>query len=61
MLNNPSFKIADVENIAKIAHKHNIPLIVDNTIHSTYLCLPFAWRAVIVADSLTKSPFEGRT
>ena len=54
MLNNPSLKIADIENIAKIAHKHKIPLIVDNTIPSPYLCQPIKWGADIVVHSLTK-------
>ena len=54
MLNNPSLKIADVENIAHIAHKHNIPLIVDNTISTPYLCRPIEFGADIVVHSLTK-------
>lgn len=54
MLNNPSLKIADVENIAKVAHKHNIPLIVDNTITTPYLCRPIEFGADIVVHSLTK-------
>lgn len=54
MLNNPSLKIADVENIALVAHKHNIPLIVDNTIPSPYLCRPIEFGADIVVHSLTK-------
>lgn len=54
MLNNPSLKIADVENIARVAHKHNIPLIVDNTIPSPYLCRPIEFGADIVVHSLTK-------
>lgn len=54
MLNNPSLKIADVENIAHVAHKHNIPLIVDNTIPSPYLCRPIEFGADIVVHSLTK-------
>lgn len=54
MLNNPSLKIADIENIAKVAHKYNIPLIVDNTITTPYLCRPFEWGADIVVHSLTK-------
>ena len=54
MLNNPSLKIADVENIAKIAHAHNIPLIVDNTITTPYLCRPIEFGADIVVHSLTK-------
>lgn len=54
MLNNPSMKIADVETIAQIAHKHNIPLIVDNTITTPYLCRPIEWGADIIVHSLTK-------
>lgn len=54
MLNNPSLKIADVESIAKVAHAHNIPLIVDNTITTPYLCRPIEFGADIVVHSLTK-------
>lgn len=54
MLNNPSLKIADIESIARVAHKHNIPLIVDNTIPSPYLCRPIEWGADIIVHSLTK-------
>ena len=54
MLNNPSLKIADIENIARIAHAHNIPLIVDNTITTPYLCRPIEFGADIVVHSLTK-------
>lgn len=54
MLNNPSLKIADVENIARVAHAHNIPLIVDNTITTPYLCRPIEFGADIVVHSLTK-------
>lgn len=54
MLNNPSLKIADVENIAQVAHAHNIPLIVDNTITTPYLCRPIEFGADIVVHSLTK-------
>lgn len=54
MLDNPSLKIADIENIAKVAHNNNIPLIVDNTIPSPYLCQPIKWGADIVVHSLTK-------
>lgn len=54
MLNNPSLKIADVENIARVAHAHNIPLIVDNTITTPYLCRPIEFGADIIVHSLTK-------
>lgn len=54
VLNNPSLAVLDVENLAKVAHKHNLPLIVDNTIPSPYLCQPIKWGADIVVHSLTK-------
>lgn len=53
-LNNPSLAVLDIEPLAKVAHKHNIPLIVDNTIATPYLCRPFEWGADIVVHSLTK-------
>ena len=46
--------IIDIEKLAKVAHKHNIPLIVDNTIPSPYLCKPIEWGADIVVHSTTK-------
>lgn len=54
MVGNPKLNVADVEPIAKIAHNHNIPLIVDNTVPSPYLCRPFEWGADIIVHSLTK-------
>ena len=53
-LNNPSLKIADIEPIAKIAHKYNIPLIADNTIPTPYLLRPFEYGADIIVHSTTK-------
>lgn len=53
-LNNPSLKIIDIEALANVAHKHNIPLIVDNTIPTPYLCQPIKFGADIVIHSLTK-------
>ncbi len=54
MLGNPKLNVADIEAAAKVAHSHNIPLIVDNTVPSPYLCRPIAWGADIIVHSLTK-------
>ena len=54
ILCNPSLSIADIEGLAKLAHKHKIPLIIDNTIPTPYLCRPFEWGADIVVHSTTK-------
>lgn len=54
VLNNPSLKVLDIEAMANLAHKYSIPLIVDNTIPSPYLCQPIKFGADIVIHSLTK-------
>lgn len=51
---NPDGIVADIEAIAKIAHAHGIPLVVDNTCPTPYLCRPLEWGADIVVHSLTK-------
>lgn len=51
---NPKLGILDIEALAKIAHNHNIPLIVDNTIPTPYLCRPIEFGADIVVHSATK-------
>lgn len=51
---NPLGNITDFEKLAAIAHRHGIPLIVDNTVPSPYLCRPFEHGADIVVHSLTK-------
>ena len=51
---NPKFDVLDIENLAKVAHKHNIPLIVDNTIPTPYLLRPIIFGADIVIHSATK-------
>ncbi len=51
---NPAGNVADIEAFAKIAHKHGIPLIVDNTVPSPILCRPIEYGADIVIHSLTK-------
>lgn len=53
-LGNPSIKVADIEALAKLAHKHGIPLVVDNTVPSPYLCRPIEHGADIVVHSTTK-------
>lgn len=51
---NPLGNVVDIEAIAKVAHNHGVPLIVDNTVPSPYLCRPFEHGADIVVHSLTK-------
>ena len=53
-LGNPNSNIADIEEIAKIAHKHNIPLVVDSTFATPYLVRPIEYGADIVIHSATK-------
>jgi O-acetylhomoserine (thiol)-lyase len=53
-ISNPRGNILDIEAVAKIAHEHNIPLIVDNTFATPYLCRPIEFGADIVLHSLTK-------
>ncbi len=53
-IGNPGSNIIDIEGVAAIAHKHGIPLIVDNTFASPYLCRPFEFGADIVVHSATK-------
>ena len=54
LLSNPALNVIDIEKLAEVAHRHNIPLIVDNTIPSPYLCNPIKWGADIVVHSTTK-------
>ncbi len=53
-LANPGGAVADLEPIAAIAREAGIPLIVDNTLATPYLCRPFDWGADIVVHSMTK-------
>ena len=53
-LANPGGAVADLEPIAEIAKEAGIPLIVDNTLATPYLCRPFDWGADIVVHSMTK-------
>ncbi|MDE2304639.1 MAG: O-acetylhomoserine aminocarboxypropyltransferase/cysteine synthase [Gammaproteobacteria bacterium] len=53
-LGNPQGNITDIRGIADLAHRHGVPLIVDNTVPTPYLCRPFEHGADIVVHSLTK-------
>lgn len=53
-LGNPNSNVADIEEIAKVAHKHKIPLVVDNTFATPYLVRPIEYGANIVVHSATK-------
>jgi O-acetylhomoserine (thiol)-lyase len=53
-IGNPLGNVTDIERLAEIAHAHGIPLIVDNTVPSPYLCRPIEFGADIVVHSLTK-------
>ena len=51
---NPRMNVVDLEAVAKVAHDAGIPLVVDNTFASPYLCRPMEWGADIVLHSATK-------
>lgn len=51
---NPALTVFDIEKFAKLAHKHNVPLIVDNTFATPVLCKPFEFGADIVTHSTSK-------
>lgn len=53
-IGNPKIDVLDIENVAAIAHKHGIPLIIDNTFATPYLCRPIEFGADIVVHSATK-------
>ena len=53
-LGNPLINIVDIEALAAIAHEAGLPLVIDNTVPSPYLCRPFDWGADIVVHSATK-------
>ena len=54
MISNPSLAVLDIEKFAHVAHKHGVPLIVDNTFATPINCRPFEWGADIVTHSTTK-------
>src|ERR1700753_1824306 len=53
-IGNPGGNVLDLEAVAAIAHEAGLPLIVDNTFATPYLCRPFEWGADIVVHSATK-------
>ncbi|MBU9978152.1 bifunctional O-acetylhomoserine aminocarboxypropyltransferase/cysteine synthase [Proteus mirabilis] len=53
-ITNPSGNIVDIQTLATVAHRHGVPLIVDNTVATPYLCRPFEHGADIIIHSLTK-------
>ncbi len=53
-ISNPGCRVLDIEKFARIAHKHGVPLIVDNTFPTPINCRPFEWGADIVTHSTTK-------
>ena len=53
-LGNPSLTVLDIAAVAEVAHNHGVPLIVDNTVPSPFLCNPIALGADIVVHSATK-------
>ena len=53
-VSNPSLVVLDIEKFAKVAHRHGVPLIVDNTFATPINCRPFEWGADIITHSTTK-------
>jgi len=53
-IGNPAGNVVDIQRLAEIAHRHGVPVIVDNTVATPYLCKPFEFGADIVVHSLTK-------
>ena len=53
-IGNPAGNIVDIKKLSEIAHRHGVPVIVDNTVATPYLCQPFKLGADIVVHSLTK-------
>ncbi len=53
-LGNPSLQVLDIAAVADVAHAHGVPLVVDNTVPSPYLCTPIAFGADLVVHAATK-------
>jgi len=53
-IGNPAGNVVDIQRLAEIAHRHGVPLIVDNTVATPFLCKPFEFGADIVVHALTK-------
>ncbi|MEO8883107.1 MAG: aminotransferase class I/II-fold pyridoxal phosphate-dependent enzyme, partial [Devosia sp.] len=53
-IGNPAGNVVDIQRLAEIAHRHGVPVIVDNTVATPYLCKPIEFGADIVVHALTK-------
>lgn len=53
-LGNPSLQVLDIAAVAEVAHAHGVPLVVDNTVPSPFLCTPIAFGADLVVHAATK-------
>lgn len=53
-LGNPSLTVLDIAAVAEVAHAHGVPLVIDNTVPSPFLCRPFEHGADVVVHSATK-------
>jgi O-acetylhomoserine (thiol)-lyase len=53
-IGNPKADVFDIEAVAEVAHEHGLPLMIDNTFATPYLCRPIEWGADIVVHSATK-------
>ncbi len=53
-ISNPTLEVLDIEKFARIAHRHGVPLVVDNTFPTPVNCRPFEWGADIVTHSTSK-------
>ncbi|MDD2214478.1 MAG: O-acetylhomoserine aminocarboxypropyltransferase/cysteine synthase [Oscillospiraceae bacterium] len=53
-ITNPTVSVLDIEKFARLAHRHGVPLIIDNTFATPVNCRPFEWGADIVTHSTTK-------
>jgi len=53
-IGNPKCDVLDIERVAAVAHDNGLPLIIDNTFATPYLCQPFKWGADIIVHSATK-------
>jgi len=54
VMGNPTIDVVDIERVAEVAHEAGVPLVIDNTFASPYLCRPLRWGADIVLHSATK-------
>lgn len=54
MISNPGVSVLDIEKFVRVAHKNDVPLIIDNTFATPVNCRPFEWGADIVTHSTTK-------